>query len=440
MPLLLDETTQADLAIFHDESNESVFQRFDFTRTSGGKKNLKKFFSAPSDDIEKIRSVQELLGVFADVVEVWPSYIANGTVFIMERFCTEPYTGYNPKDNLISRLSFQFSNQDSYCILKFSVKIFSEFFRGLSVLLANMKERQLPGAHQHLIEKIKKAFEEKPIQELAAIDPVHKFTSKENFYFGYHLRVNYRNLIKELIEVFCQMEAWYSIAFAIKKYNLKFPQFIEGTKPYFRAEGLYHLMVENARSYSVNLWEGKGLLFLTGSNMAGKSTFIKSVGLSLFLAHLGIGVPAESMTLSAFGGLSTNINISDDITKGQSYFFNEVSRIKETILKIRSGSTWMILVDEIFKGTNVLDAMRCSVDVINGFSKVENALFVISTHLYEIAKEFKYPDKISCKHMETIVDGDEFRFTYKIKDGVSNERIGFSIMKREGVIQMLQDL
>ncbi len=100
----------------------------------------------------------------------------------------------------------------------------------------------------------------------------------------------------------------------------------------------------------------------------------------------------------------------------------------------------MILIDEIFKGTNVLDAMRCSVDVINGFSKVENALFVISTHLYEIAKEFKYPDKISCKHMETIVDGDEFRFTYKIKDGISNERIGFSIMKREGVIEMLRDL
>ncbi len=90
------------------------------------------------------------------------------------------------------------------------------------MILVSLKGKQLPEDYRYLKEKLEKAFEEKAIRELAAIDPEHKFTSKENFYFGYHIRVDYRNLIKELTEVFCQMEAWYSIACAIKQYRLEF--------------------------------------------------------------------------------------------------------------------------------------------------------------------------------------------------------------------------
>ncbi len=440
MAFRLDETTITDLSIFDDDDEKSVFKRFNRTQTAGGAKFLKKIFNSPLDDVEKIRSVQELVKVFTGITELWPVDIGNGTIFVMDRFCSEPYTGYRPEDNLLARLSFQLSNRDSYSILKFSVKIFNEFFRGLKVLKTCLEDKNLPEEYEYFKQSIWKAFDETPLQRLAAIGPGHKFTSKENFYFGYHIRAYYRSLVKELIEVFCQMEAWYSLADAVNKYDLKFPEFVVQDEPCYRATGLYHLMIDNARSYDVTLTSEKGLMFLTGSNMAGKSTFIRSVGLSLFLAHLGLGVPAAAMVLSVFNGLSTNINIADDISKGQSYFFNEVKRIKETVGKVNDGTTWMILVDEIFKGTNILDAMRCSIEVINGFSKVPNALFVISTHLYEIAKEFKYPDKISCKHMETIVEGDDFRFTYQLKDGVSKDRIGFSIMKREGVIQMLQTL
>jgi DNA mismatch repair ATPase MutS len=100
----------------------------------------------------------------------------------------------------------------------------------------------------------------------------------------------------------------------------------------------------------------------------------------------------------------------------------------------------MILVDELFKGTNIIDAMQCSIDVIDGFSKVKNALFVISTHLYEIAGNLQHTENVTFKHMETVIDGDKFRFTYQLMDGVSNERIGHRIMKQEGVVKMLHEL
>ena len=110
--------------------------------------------------------------------------------------------------------------------------------------------------------------------------------------------------------------------------------------------------------------------------MAGKSTFIKAVGGAVFLAHIGMGVPAKSMELSLFDGLLSNINVVDNVVKGESYFYNEVQRIKNTILKINDGRKWLILIDELFKGTNVQDAMKCSTVVIEGLIKIKNSLFI----------------------------------------------------------------
>src|SRR5438045_9518188 len=95
------------------------------------------------------------------------------------------------------------------------------------------------------------------------------------------------------------------------------------------------------------------------------------------------------MQLSLFDGLLSNINVVDNIVKGESYFYNEVQRIKNTILKINDGRKWLILIDELFKGTNVQDAMKCSTVVIEGLIKVKNSLFILYTNLYEIGEALK---------------------------------------------------
>ena len=102
-----------------------------------------------------------------------------------------------------------------------------------------------------------------------------------------------------------------------------------------------------------------------------------------------MGVPAESMELSLFDGLLSNIQVQDNIVKGESYFYNEVQRIKNTVLKITDGRKWLVLIDELFKGTNIQDAMHCSTAVIKGLLKIKNSLFILSTHLYEIGDEAK---------------------------------------------------
>jgi DNA mismatch repair protein MutS len=230
------------------------------------------------------------------------------------------------------------------------------------------------------------------------------------------------------------------MAMAVKTHDLKFPQFLEQEEPYLEAQGLYHVLLQSPIAYDLSLQRNANFLFLTGANMAGKSTLIKAVGSSVFLAHIGMGVPAKEMRLSVFDGLLTNINVSDNIAKGESYFFNEVQRIKNTIYKINDGKKWLVLIDELFKGTNVQDAMKCSLTVIKGLIKIKNSLFILSTHLYEIGEELKKFPNISFKYFETNVMDDQLEFSYQLREGISNDRIGYVILRREKVVEMLEKL
>lgn len=174
--------------------------------------------------------------------------------------------------------------------------------------------------------------------------------------------------------------------------------------------------------------------------MAGKSTFIKSLGVAVYLAHLGMGVPAAKLTLSLFDGILSNINVEDNIVKGESFFFNEVQRIKKTILTISDGKKWLVLIDELFKGTNIQDAMRCSLTVIKGLIRIKGSLFILSTHLYEIGEEMKQYQGISFKYFETAILNDKLVFSYQLREGISNDRFGYFILQTEKVVELLDQL
>jgi DNA mismatch repair ATPase MutS len=117
-----------------------------------------------------------------------------------------------------------------------------------------------------------------------------------------------------------------------------------------------------------------------------------------------------------------------------------VQRIKSTVEKISDGKNWFILIDELFKGTNIQDAMKCSTTVIEGLHKMNNALFVLSTHLYEIAEDLKKHSNIQFRYFETQVVNDQLLFSYHLKEGISNDRLGYLILKKEGVVDLLAKL
>ncbi|MFN5813507.1 MAG: MutS-related protein, partial [Bacteroidota bacterium] len=245
--------------------------------------------------------------------------------------------------------------------------------------------------------------------------------------------------IRTLIKLYGKLDAWYAMAKANIELKLNNPQFTQEAT-LIESVNLRHLLLENPVSYNIHMNKASNFIFLTGANMAGKSTLIKAVGLAVYMAHLGMGVPAKEMKLSIFEGILSNINIADNISKGESYFFNEVKRIKQTIEKINDGRNWLVLIDELFKGTNIQDAMKCSTTVIRGLIKIKHCLFILSTHLYEIGDELKDLPTMDFKYFETALKDNDLYFSYQLKNGISQDRMGYLILQKEGVTALLEHL
>jgi DNA mismatch repair ATPase MutS len=436
----IDKITFNDISIFHAEEEFSIFHKLNFTKTTGGKEWLRRFFTEPHHDLKRIVGTQNIIRTLLEHLEDWPTEITNGTILMIDKFMDYNLDPIPQNPNPVNAFTYKVLHGGDYSMVKYSVKHLSDFYRGLKKILLLLSATELPPNLRFYIDRIRDILKEHPLQQLSNIKADEKLDPQQNLYFAYHLRGQYKTETLELIEIFSRLEAWYSMAMAVKTFDLKFPQFLEQEQPYFEAEGLYHVLIPTPVAYNLTLEQDKNFLFLTGANMAGKSTLIKAVGSSVFLAHIGMGVPAKSMRLSLFDGLLTNINVSDNIAKGESYFFNEVQRIKNTIYKINDGKKWLVLIDELFKGTNVQDAMKCSLTVIKGLIKIKNSLFILSTHLYEIGDELKRYPNISFKYFETNVMDDQLEFSYQLKEGISNDRIGYVILRREKVVEMLDKL
>lgn len=435
----LDSTTYNDLSLFHHNEEYSVFHKINFTRTVDGKEWLLKFFRKPFTEIKQINETQSIIRSIYDKLDTWPSMISNGTVMVIAKFYdsnTDSISG----NSVVNAVTYRLFHAADFALVRFSITHFADFFRGLDQLIELLDTEDAPVLVKSFLHRARELMNKSEIITLRKRDKLKPFTWQETVTYGGFLQEQFRNATFELINIYGRFDAWYSMAFAMKTHNLNFPVFVAQDQPLIKASGLFHILLPAPVPYDVEMSKETNFLFLTGANMAGKSTFIKAIGTTVFLAHLGMGVPAASMHLTIFDGLLSNINVVDDIVKGESYFFNEVQRIRNTILKISGKGKWLVLIDELFKGTNVQDAMKCSSAVIKGLIKMRTAIFILSTHLYEIGEELKVFPNISFKYFETEVNEDALVFSYQLKEGVSNDRLGYLILKREKVVDLLEKL
>jgi DNA mismatch repair protein MutS len=436
----IDNITYEDLSLFSHEEEFSIFHKLDFTRTTGGKDRLLDYFNRPFSRLEPIDETQRILKLMLEKMDQWPSSISNGTIMVMERFYETALDDIPAAGNLPAALSYKFFHGPDYSMVRYSVGHFADFIRGMTRLLQLLDVAECPPMLGDLLTRARRLLDQEVLLSLEKTEPNAKFNPIQVVYYGFFIRERFKTAMQSLIDIHSRLDAWYSMAMATRRHQLSFPVFLGREDPYLEVGSLYHLLLPAPVAYDVRLDQETNFLFLTGANMAGKSTFIRSVGAVVFLAHLGMGVPAKSMRLSLFDGILSNINVVDNISKGESFFFNEVQRIRNTLEKIGSQRKWLVLIDELFKGTNVQDAMKCSLTVIKGLIKIRKSLFILSTHLYEIGEELKVFPNIRFNYFETSVKDDQLEFSYQLKDGISNDRIGYLILKREKVVEMLENL
>ena len=436
----IDKITFADLSILDAAEEFSVFHSINFCRTSGGRDKLLENFHSPLNSIEAINGIQETLKVILQNMAHWPAQITNGSVMMIEKFYHAVIDDIPAKPTTITAYGYKYLHRPDFSLVEYSVGHAFDFIKGLKELIKKFLTEDSPAPLRRLLQLTQQLTSQNQFTIVEQNTKASNLSIVQQLQLGRYLRNHYKRNMQQLLDIYFQLDAWYGMALAAKEHSLHFPEFVPGNQPMLKAKGLYHLLLRHPVVYDITLHPESNFLFLTGANMAGKSTFIKSVGTAVFLAHIGMGVPAAHMQLSLFDGMLSNINVVDNIGKGESYFFNEVQRIKSTVTKISDGRKWLILIDELFKGTNVQDAMKCSSTVIEGLLKIKNSLFLLSTHLYEIGEELKKYPNINFYYFETAVQNDQLLFSYQLKEGISNDRLGYLILKNEGVVDMLEKL
>jgi DNA mismatch repair ATPase MutS len=435
-----DKTTLNDLSIFNHEDEFSVFSKLNLTRTTGGREKLRLIFNSSLNDIQAIKNVQKTLKLILEKQSQWPLTISNGSVLMIHKFYESSIDQPPAHPTITSAQYYKLFHGPDYSLIKYSTGHAFDFIKGMQRIIEYFLLDEAPENFKKVLVKAQTIINKEQFSIISKKEKNSDLVITETLSLAYFLRYHYKQQFFELIEIYFQLDAWYGMAMAVKEFDLSFPEFIPSTEPVLKAEKLFHILLHEPVSYDVELNKLNNFIFLTGANMAGKSTFIKAVGSAVFLAHIGMGVPAKSMQLSLFDGLLSNINVLDNVVKGESYFYNEVQRIKNTILKISDGRKWLILIDELFKGTNVEDAMKCSTAVIEGLIKIKCSLFILSTHLYEIGEHLKKYPNIDFKFFETNVSEEKLSFSYQLKNGISNDRLGYLILKREKVIELLEGL
>ncbi|ANI89608.1 DNA mismatch repair protein [Arachidicoccus ginsenosidimutans] len=255
------------------------------------------------------------------------------------------------------------------------------------------------------------------------------------------LRFRHYKESKRLLHYMYCVDAYLSVGQTAKEHGWNFAaaKYAEGNATSLQLKDVKHPAVANAKGNDITIDEEHNVVFLTGANMAGKSTFMKSVGIAVYLAHCGFAVAAKEMTFTPLEGMFSTINLPDNLGMGASHFYAEVLRVKKVAQELHAGKRLFVLFDELFRGTNVKDAGEATVAVVEGFAKKTGSLFIISTHIIEAGDILQQQtNHIQYQYLPTKMEGHNPVYTYKLEEGITADRHGMVIIRNEGIIEMLE--
>lgn len=293
--------------------------------------------------------------------------------------------------------------------LKLFPKKYQEDLRFILNYLASFKPRQ----HKSKISKNK--FGYKSVQGLNTIVSQKRKNGDTLLFF-------------EKLNLF---ETYISIAKAIKTHDFHFAEMDASS---LKLEDLYHPLLTNPVKNNVEIIDS--VILITGANMSGKSTLLKSLGLCVYLSHLGLAIPASAGRIPFYDSISIQINHSDDLKNGYSHFMNEIIKLKEVVHQAHEGKRCFAVFDELFKGTNYEDALAISVKTITGLQKFATSTFFISTHIAELEHKLASA-KVSPYYVDCEIKNETPIFLYKLKSGWSKLQIGQLLFRKEGLNDLL---
>lgn len=432
MSFTTDKQTLDDLGMTGKFKPHSIYSLFNKVKTSGGERLLNEMFHHPLQDPDAINARSETFRYFQENAFRFP--------FTREDFLpVENYLTNGSSTNLMAavagwtrkKLTHALLRDEQYATLQTGLKATIKALMALNVLLTKLRIGFVAPARTVLSHP--------KLHWLANAADAKEITLLKAARYDHLLRHTLRNDMEQLLEIVYQLDVYIAVSGVARERGFSYAKVLPAPMNVLEAEALWHPGLLKAVANPVSLNSAHNLIFLTGANMAGKSTLMKSIGIATYLAHTGFPVAAKGMRCSVCDGLYTSINVPDNLDMGYSHFYAEVLRVKKVAQEVSSGKKLLVVFDELFKGTNVKDAYDATLAVTTAFSKYRNCFFIISTHIIEVGTALKEQfSSIRFSYLPTVMNGNTPAYPYTVKEGITSDRQGMVIIENEKILELLE--
>lgn len=436
MIFAIDKQSLDELNLMGKFRHGSVYFLFNKLKTRSGEHLMEQIFRNPLADADSINKRTAVFQFFQSARLEFP--FDPGQVSLMREYVD----AVNEQGQLMGYINI------------LSKKILSDLARderykaliqGLQATIVTLKKcygfatqlSTMAGPYTERAAQIKSILGSPALSALIETDIYRSISVKTIARYDYLLKNKLSSSIKTVLEFIAEADVNITVAGVGNERGFVYAKALPREANSFRAMDLKHPCIDRAVGNNIEMHSHSNVIFLTGANMAGKSTWMKSIGIAMYLAHIGFPVAARSMEFSVREGIYSSINVVDNIALGYSHFYAEVVRVKNAAEATSTGKYLLLMFDELFKGTNVKDAYDGTLSVTEAFSEYKNCLFIVSTHIIEVGEALKERKNIQFTYMPTVMEGSVPRYTYRLENGITADRQGMMIIKNEGILELI---
>ncbi|WP_276483693.1 MutS-related protein [Paraflavitalea pollutisoli] len=435
---ITDQQTLDDLHLTGKYKSRSAFSLYNETVTAGGEQLLEQYFREPLTDAAGINARAELFAFFRRHACTFPldqtlyttmsNYLR--TVRVSRRMIL--YQG------VLRRLRFLIGEQEPQ---QMAMAGLSGTLKGLALVRSFLHEpwaQQAPAPLRAQRDQLLKVLEGGQLGIKQAVAELDDLSWRRALHYESLLLGDLHEALTAAMHFLHELDVYISVGHISRRRGFTQAVAHPAYKQQLVLYEAWHPALDKAVTNDIYMDPGRHLIFLTGANMAGKSTIMKTLGTCVYLAHMGFPVPTRQMEFSVMEGLYTSINVADNLQQGHSHFYAEVMRVKKVSEALASGRQLLIIFDELFKGTNVKDAHDATYQIIRSLMAYTHCRFVISTHITEVGHALQHQaGQVQFRYMPTVMEGTVPRYPYRMVEGISEDRHGMLLINNEHVLEML---
>ena len=447
MSFIIDKQTLNDLGIFSHKKDMSVYAIYNNARTRGGSQILEEMFFNPLDSYELIRRRATLIDYFQrtesgfpfrstwfDAAEFYLSNTDERTRIVVDPSVAKGES-LQHKFRKMMKTDTEFEQAESGMVSLIAiVNTLDEFTRKMA------EDPQLKAVTVTLF-KIREILRSPAFVPVIEAKGKEKMTLEEAAFFDSLLRYDNHDKVRQILDYIYHLDVYISVAGIARERNFVRAEVLPVEANVMEMKGAFHPMLKSPVANDLTISAENNIIFLTGANMAGKSTLMKSFGIAVYMAHMGFPVAARSMRFTVQDGMYTSINVPDNINMGYSHFYAEVLRVKKVAIEVSLSKRLVVIFDELFKGTNVKDAYDATFAVTSALTKRHACSFMISTHIIEVGQDLsKSCDNVTFAYLPTVMNGSVPTYTYKLEPGITNDKHGMIIINNERIVELIRAL